>query len=99
MRYIIYTDRHGFRRRSLIRDNDPDTAAPGGIPAGPPDIRQLDWDLIQREINNSLVDRRLFTWDDVQLAQNALGGVILSAIRRRLISQYRTQHMGEEVDE
>jgi hypothetical protein len=88
MKAIIYTDSNGYLRRSLIRDDDPDTMAECGIPAGPPDIRQLDIDAILQSINNFLVQNNLFDWDDVQRSP---GGVApaLNILKRAMIALYR----------
>ena len=92
MRYVIYEDGRGWKHRTLIRDNDPDTAAPQGIPADPPDISNIDWQRISKELHNPLVDRGLFTWEDVQRSGDALRGVINSVLKRELITLYRSNN-------
>ena len=42
MREVEWTDKDGFRHRSLVRDTDPDSAAPSGILKDPPDLDGLD---------------------------------------------------------
>ena len=44
MRYVIWEDRGGFKHRSAVKNGDPDSAAPGGIPADPPDLSRFDPD-------------------------------------------------------
>jgi len=93
MRKIVKTDRHGYRRAWLIRDDDPDeTAEQYGVPLAPPDVEKLDWEEIKRDLHNALIDRGLYTWQDVQKAQNALGGIAQSVLRRRLVLLYRQEH-------
>jgi len=90
VRYVIWTDERGYQHRSLVRDNDPDTMAPQGIPSDPPDLSKIDWALVEKALHNSLVDRGLFTWDDVQRSGDSLRGVINSVLKRELITLYRS---------
>jgi hypothetical protein len=76
-------------RRSLLRDEDDDQAAPSGVPQGVPDIMTLKWKDVQRELNNELHSRGLFSHEDVVRSQNGLTGAILAVLRRRLIGLYR----------
>lgn len=85
---VIYTDKNGFQRRSLVKDTDGESDGEYGIPHGPPDVRQLDWDRIIREINNNLVSAGLFTWNDVQDSQVGIT-IATSILKRELISLYR----------
>ena len=94
MRKIEHIDRHGYKHIRLIRDHDPDEAAEIGIPLEPPDVGGLDWEGIKRDLHNALVDRGLFTWQDVQRAQNALTSVAISVLRRRLVLLYRQKDSG-----
>jgi len=91
MKTITWTDRDGWKRRSVVRDNDTEAEAEFGIPAGPPDVRMFDWDAIMRDINNSLVDAGLFDWMDVQRSQNGLN-IATSVIKRHLIVAYRNEY-------
>lgn len=89
MRHVIITDKQGFKSRMLIRDSDGDEAAERiGVPAGPPDVRRIDWEQVQREINNLLVENGFFTWD--QLMQSPTGlNIVTLPIRRQLSALYR----------
>jgi hypothetical protein len=89
MKSVIWTDEEGYRRRSLLRDVDPDHLAPQGIPADVPDLSHLDWDDIQRELHNALVERGLFTWTDVQRAQNGVTSAVTQVFKKRLIALYK----------
>ena len=89
MRVIIYTDKEGLKRRALVRDNDPDSMADKGMPAGPPDLELLDWDETRRQIHNELADAGLWTWDDVQRMQNGVSGVVRRVVIDRIIRLYR----------
>ena len=89
MRLVIYEDKDGWKRGSMIRDDDPDSYAPKGLPKNPPDLRGLDWEGISREINNALVDQGLFTWRDVQLAQNGVTSIVNNIVRRRIVALFK----------
>ena len=91
MKYVTWVDDNGYKLRSMIRDTDPDSMAPAGIPAGPPDLMQLDWPKLIRELNDILVDREINTWEDVQnsQAQSAITQAVVSVFRRPIVGLYR----------
>ena len=89
MKLVIWTDKNGYKHRSLIRDNQMDSAAPEGIPQDPPDVNQLDWEEIKREIHNSLVEQGITSWSEVQRRGNAVGSTVASVIRPKLVGLYR----------
>ena len=84
-----WTDEDGYKRAALLRDDDPEPMRTAGIPVGPPDLSQVDWDVVQRELHNQLYERRLFTWEDVQRAQNGVTAAVLAVLKRRVIELYR----------
>lgn len=88
MKHIIYTDKDGFVCRSLIKDTDSNDKAEFGVPAGPPDLRQLDWETLKRDVNNALASAELWTMEDFQ--KNS-GGVTFATnvLKRALILLYR----------
>lgn len=89
MKQVSWIDKSGYKRVSLLRDNDPDYNAEQGVPIGPPDTRRLDWTEISRDLNNELLTNNLLTINDVAENPNLFTGTILSAIRSRLITLYR----------
>lgn len=89
MKKVVYEDEDGFKKIALIRDTDPDTMAPHGIPCGPPDIRELDWPAIWRDINNLLVDRGLTSLQS--LSAGGLDNSIITPIKRPLIAAYKNK--------
>lgn len=89
MRFVIWEDEQGLRHRSVIRDDDPDELAEKCIPQDPPDINDLDWDEIKRDLHNALVSRGLFNYDDLIHSQNGVTGAIMTALRSRLIALYK----------
>ena len=88
MRVVTWTDRHGRKHRSLVRDSDPDEMASQGVLQDPPNLDELDWEGIKTDLHNALVDAGLFSWRDVQ-ERRGLRGAILSAMKRRLVYLYR----------
>lgn len=88
MRQITWTDRHGRKHRSLVRDSDPDEMASQGILQDPPSLDELDWEGIKTDLHNALVDAGLFSWRDVQ-EKRGLRGAIISSMKRRLVYLYR----------
>jgi hypothetical protein len=91
MRLVEWKDEKGWKHLSWIRDDDPDEMAPRGIKADPPDIEQLEWGQIKRELHNSLVNRRLVTWKDVQQQKEGIKGAVLGVLRRRIVNLYKNK--------
>lgn len=89
MRQVTWEDRNGYLHAALIRDDDPDDAGPQGLPLEPPELADLDWDGVGRDIQNALVRGGLFTWEDVQREQGPLLNIACRAVKRRLIVLYR----------
>ena len=88
MKEILWTDRRGYRHRSLIRDDDDESDAPLGLRRDPPNIEDLDWEGVKKDLHNKLVDQGLCSWRDVQ-QRGGLRGAIVSALKRRLVALYR----------
>jgi len=88
MRLVKWTDKRGYKHRSLVRDDDPDEMGPQGILQDPPSLDELDWEAIKMDLHNNLVDIGLISWRNVQEVRG-LRGAILSAMKRRLVYLYR----------
>lgn len=84
MRPVIVVDKRGYKRRYLVRDTDGDEVAAQGIPAGPPDMRELDLEAICKEINNSLAEQNIFTWEDVN--GHPVGLSLIAAVVKRHVA-------------
>jgi hypothetical protein len=95
MRQVIWTDRTGCKRISLVRDTDPDEAAEQGIPCGPPDLDLIDWEEVKKEINNYLVERKCLTWLDVQRNQNVISHAVRKALVGRIVYLFRQEAIDE----
>jgi len=89
MRKVVWTDRRGWKKVSLVRDTDPDTAAPQGLPAGPPDLSEVDCQEVLKEINNRLVDEGLLEIRDLSRQPNAITQAIRAAMVGRIVSAYK----------
>lgn len=98
MKLVIWTDQHGYKHRSAIRNSDPDDRAPEiGILSDPPDLELLDWATVLGQVpdldigqfkcklHNRLVTTGLITWIDIQRSQNGLTAAIMFAGRDRKI--------------
>jgi hypothetical protein len=92
MKNVIWTDGSGWRRRSALPDSYSDERAAEGVPAGPPDVRRVDWEAVMRDLNNMLVDGEVWTWDDVQRRGQQVQGAILSALKTQLVRLYREDY-------
>lgn len=93
MKKVIYSDRKGFLRASLLRDMDEESKPTLGIPLEPPPIDSI-LDNCKLELHNELVRRGLFTLDDVQAGQTQLTAAILGVFRTKLIEAYKLKKQG-----
>lgn len=89
MRLVHWVDEKGWHRASLVRDSDPDDMAPQGIGKDPPRLDDLTWQDCMKEIHNKLVDMEIFSLDDVQRHQDAVGNVVGGVIRRKIIELFK----------
>jgi hypothetical protein len=89
MRKVAWEDNRGKRHASLVRDTDHDSMAPKGVRLDPPDIEQIDWEAVKRDLHNALIDQGLITQQDVSRQQTGITSAILGAMRRRVILLYR----------
>lgn len=90
MRIVTWTDKDGYLHRALVRDTDPDTAGPRGVPLDPPDLGSLDWEGVRRDLHNSLVSQGIVSWRDLQRADN-IKGLIVSVLKPRVIALFKQQ--------
>lgn len=89
MKQIAYLDENGYKRVSLIRDNDRDEMAHKGIPVLIPDVNRIDWEAVKRDLHNELVNREIRTIKDISIDNDGINGAILFALRSKLVSIYR----------
>lgn len=88
MQRIIWTDEDGYRQIALLGDTDLATHPEHGIPVTFPEIREMDWEGIVRDLQNTLVDRGLVDVPSIQQS-HALEGAVRSIVTRRIIEFYR----------
>lgn len=92
MKLVVYTDEDGWKHRSLIKDDMRPEQASQGIPRNPPDVTQLDCEEILRELNNTLIERGLFTIADLNQNPNSLRNVIGAVLHSKIIELYKNHH-------
>jgi len=95
MRRVICTDDDGFRKVVMLRNSDPDSMARAGIPVSLP-ADDLDWGAIKRDLNNILIDRGLFTLDDVEASKDGLRSAIMYALFRKLANAYKEKEKSND---
>ena len=95
MRQVIWTDDKGFKKVVMLRDSDPDSMARAGIPVRLP-VDDLDWNAIKRDLNNILIDRGLFTLDDVKASKSGLHNAITYALLRKLTKAHKEKEKSNE---
>lgn len=94
MKAVQYEDKDGFLLQTLLPDHIPSQRADQGIPYGPPDVRQLDCDLILKELNELLIHRGLLTIKDINQNNNLLSNTILLVMKSKIIELYKNHPSG-----
>lgn len=89
MKLLTFTDSDGFNHASLVRDNDSDPLL--GLIQSPPDVRELDWEQIKRNIHNKLLERGLLTLSDVQIRNVEFNQVIMSSVVKPIFGLYQKE--------
>ena len=93
MKLVTYEDEKGWKHRSLCTDDMLPSQAYQGIPRSPPDVGELDCEALMRELNNALMDCKLFTVADLNKNSGALRSIVLSTFYRPIINLFRNHHM------
>lgn len=88
MRTVRWVDSRGKRHVSEVRDNDPDSMGPKGIRHDPPDVEQIDWEAVKRDLHNALLDMGLITSEDITRQQVGVTSAILGVMRKRVVALY-----------
>lgn len=88
---VTYTDEHGWKRCSLVRESDGESEGKYGIPIGPPDLGRLNWDDIAKEINNTLVDMGVVDWPAFQANPQGVTSA-MNAVKRAIHNLYRQEY-------
>ena len=92
MKYVTWKDGNGVMHRSMLKDGQPDFRPHEGIIVDPPDVmHKVNWEHVAKELHNELVQRGLFTYNDVIKGQNQLSSAVLSVLRKRVKQLYREE--------
>lgn len=89
MKLVTYESSNGRKRRSLIRDNDTDPSI--GLLQSPPDIEQLDWELIKTTLHNLLLEKGILTMSDAQNKSSEFNQCVLVAVAKPLMRLYQQE--------
>ena len=84
----IYIDSNGLKHGSILKGGMSDMEQ--GYQVNPPDvIKGIDWENVPKELHNALVDRGVFTYQDILNNQTAISSAILSVLKKRITTLYR----------
>ena len=87
MKIVIYKDNDGRLHRSLIRDTDPESTAPEGLPLDPPMIDDI---LEEAKIclHNELVVRNICDLSTLRKDMSALSSAVKKCITKNIVNRY-----------
>jgi len=98
MRLVTWEDERGYKRQSYVPDSAPDEMAEhSGIPHDPPDLSEIDWEEVAKEIHNALVAQGLITWQDVLRQQTTLIPILVTPVKKRIQALYRKKYEANHV--
>lgn len=80
MRKIEWVDEQGYKRCSIIRDEDDDSMVEFGIRVEPPPVSMIDWNGVQRDLHNALYDHGITGWPDVQGTRGDIVSMIVTNV-------------------
>lgn len=90
MKLVTYEDTNGRKHKSLIRDNDNDPSI--GLLQSPPDLEQLDWEVIKTTLHNLLLEKSILTMSDAQHKQTEFNQCVLVAVAKPLMRLYQQEN-------
>jgi hypothetical protein len=96
MKKVTWTSPDGYIRSAMLRDDDPDETANMGIPCDPPDINNLDWEAVKRDLHNVLAKRNLIEMADIRYHPELLKSAAQDVLYKRLIALYQITPFKEE---
>ena len=88
---VIKYDSDGWLKQSIIKNNMSEKDAERGLPLNPPDIRELDWEEIKRELNNLMIERGLIALKDLNQRNGyqLLVSAVQSVITKKIVQLYK----------
>ena len=91
MKKVSWNDESGKKHVALVRNTDLDSVAIAGfgISQDPPDVSLIDWDTVQIELHNELLNRSLLTKEDVERSQNGVSSAIIRVLKKKILALYR----------
>ncbi|RLD00239.1 MAG: hypothetical protein DRI46_07850 [Chloroflexi bacterium] len=90
MKIVTIVDEDGLKQRYQIQDDDdPNDAAEVGLNIGVPNLEQVDWEEVRKELHNRLFDMRLFTMQDIIDQQSGMGNAISSVLLKKIKGLYK----------
>jgi len=91
MRTVIWTDGNGYKHKAAVRDCDNDEMAQRGMGLSndPPNVNDVDWEAVKRNLHNLLLDRNMTTWVSVKRSDSQVGSVFIQALKGPVLAWLR----------
>ncbi len=88
MRLVITEDDKGYLHRMMITDSMEEKDAHMGLLDDPPNLDELDWMQIKKELHNLLVKRAIISIDSSAELKN-LSNTIVSVVQPKIVALLR----------
>ena len=91
MRTVVWTDNSGYKHKSVVRDQDGDDVAQRGMGLSndPPNVNDIDWEAVKRNLHNLMLDRNLTTWSAVKRSDSHIGGLFIQVLKGPVMAWLR----------
>lgn len=87
MRLVEYRDKDGYKKLVWLKEGNDDISL--GIPQDIPNVKALDWNVIEKQLHENLLEHNFFTLDDVQSRHSEFINCILSTIKKPIFRLYQ----------
>lgn len=96
MKRLQWFDARGYLRQALVREEDTlEMAQRGqGLPADPPDVEDIDWEVVRRNLHNALAQYHLTTLEQVNHSTAPLSSVCNKALKAEILRLYQRKGQG-----
>ena len=91
MKLIEWTDERGYKHRAMVRDSDSSAMAQQGmgIRLDPPDVEQIDWESVKRDLHNLLVLHSITNWEHIKSDNPFFTASLIKALKRHVITLFK----------
>lgn len=91
MKLVEWTDDRGYKHKALVRDTDTEAMAQQGMGMAldPPDVEQIDWELVKRDLHNLLMLHGIINWESIKSDNPFFTASLIKALKRHVVALFK----------